>query len=135
MVEFKIVVSDPKTRKSEVLQVKDANAQSLVGRKIGEVVDAASLGSTGKIQLTGGSDRAGFPMRGDVSGGGKNYVLMTRGIGYKATEGGAKKRRLVRGNTVSEEIYQINAKRIDEAPAKAEPAATAQAPPAPTANK
>jgi small subunit ribosomal protein S6e len=119
MVEFKIVVSDPKTTKSEVLQVKDANAQALLGRKIGEILDGSILGSTGKIKITGGSDRAGFPMRGDVLGGGKNYVLMTRGIGYKAKERGAKKRRLVRGNTISEEIYQINASRVEETPPQA----------------
>ncbi len=114
MVQFKLVLSDPKTGKSEVQEIKDANAQLLLGRKIGEVVDAGSIGLAGKIKITGGSDKAGFPMRGDVLGGGKKYVLMSRGIGFKSVEEGAKKRKLVRGGTITEEIYQLNAKRVDE---------------------
>lgn len=114
MVSFKLVLSDPKSGKSEASEVKDAGAQALIGRKIGEVLDAASIGLTGKIMITGGSDKAGFPMRGDTLGGGKNYVLLTRGVGFKTKEEGAKKRKLVRGNTITEETYQVNAKRVEE---------------------
>ncbi len=114
MAQFKLILSDPKTGKSEVKELKDAEAQPLLGRKIGEVLDASAVGFTGMIKLTGGSDRAGFPMRGDVSGSGKNYVLMTRGVGFKSKEQGGKKRKLVRGNTISEEVYQVNALRVDE---------------------
>lgn len=64
--------------------------------------------------ITGGSDKAGFPMRGDTLGGGKNYVLLTRGVGLKTVDKGIKKRKLVRGNTITEEIYQINAKRVED---------------------
>ncbi|MDG6962752.1 MAG: 30S ribosomal protein S6e, partial [Nitrososphaerota archaeon] len=74
-------------------------------------------GLTGKIMITGGSDKAGFPMRGDTLGGGKNYILMTKGVGYRTKEGGSKKRKLVRGNTITEETFQVNAKRVDEAKA------------------
>ena len=114
MVSFKLVLSDPKSGKSEASEVKDASAQFLIGRKIGEVIDASSIGLTGRIMITGGSDRAGFPMRGDTLGGGKNYVLLTRGVGYRTKEEGAKKRKLVRGNTITEETYQVNAKRVEE---------------------
>jgi small subunit ribosomal protein S6e len=116
MPTFKLVLSDPKTGKSEAQEVKDANAQALMGRKIGEVLDASSIGLTGKIMITGGSDKAGFPMRRDTLGGGKNYILLTGGVGFKSKEGGAKKRKLVRGNTITEETYQVNAKRVEEAP-------------------
>ena len=114
MVSFKLVLSDPKTGKSESQEVKDASAQLLIGRKIGDVLDAGTIGLTGKIKITGGSDKAGFPMRGDTLGGGKNYVLLTQGVGYKSTEEGAKKRKLVRGGTITEETYQVNAKRVDD---------------------
>jgi small subunit ribosomal protein S6e len=118
MPTFKLVLSDPKTGKSEVQEVKDASAQALMGRRIGDVLDAATIGLSGSIMITGGSDKAGFPMRSDTLGGGKNYVLMTRGVGYKTTEEGVKKRKLVRGNTITEETYQVNAKRV-EGPSKA----------------
>ena len=114
MVTYKLVVSDPKTGKSEAQEVKDASAQQLVGRKVGEIIDGASIGLTGKIMITGGSDRAGFPMRSDTLGGGKNYVLLTRGVGYRTKEKGTKKRKLVRGNTITEETYQVNAKKIED---------------------
>ncbi len=119
MAQFKLVLSDPRTGKSEVHELKESNAQLLVGRKIGEAVDGTTMGLTGKIVITGGSDRAGFPMRGDVQGGGKKYVLLTRGVGLKTEVGGGKKRKLVRGNTISEEIYQVNAKMAVDAPKSA----------------
>ncbi len=112
MAQFKLVISDPKTTKSEVLEVKDATAQIFLGKKIGEVIDASAAGYKGKLKITGGSDRAGFPMRQDVLGGVKRYVLMTKGTGFMNASEGEKRRRLVRGNTVTDEIYQINAIKI-----------------------
>ncbi len=112
MAQFKVIISDPKTAKSEVLEVKDANAQIFVGHRLGDVVDAASIGFPSKIKLTGGSDRAGFPMRADISGGGKKYVLFSRGIGFKQAEEGEKKRKLIRGSVVTDEIYQLNAVKV-----------------------
>jgi small subunit ribosomal protein S6e len=85
-----------------------------LGRKIGEVIDGSTIGVAGKVKITGGSDKAGFPMRADALGGGKNYVLLTKGVGFRTNEEGAKKRKLVRGNTITEETYQVNAKRVEE---------------------
>jgi small subunit ribosomal protein S6e len=113
LAQFKVVISDPRSAKSEVLELKDSNAQILIGRRLGDVVDASTVGYKGKLKLTGGSDRAGFPMRADVLGGGKRYVLMTEGVGFRNSEEGEKRRKLVRGNTITEEIYQINAIRAD----------------------
>jgi len=110
MVSFKVVVADPKTGKSQSMEVKDQQAQPLLGLRIGEELDGSLLGLTGKVKISGGSDKAGFPMRSDVMGGVKKYVLMTRGIGFRKNAGeGQKKRKLVRGNTITDEIYQINA--------------------------
>lgn len=110
MASFKIVVADPKTSKSQTVEVKDQQAQPLIGLRIGDEVDGSLLGLQGKVKISGGSDKAGFPMRMDVSGGVKKYVLMTKGIGFRKHAGeGTKKRKLVRGNTITEEIYQVNA--------------------------
>ena len=115
MPAFKLAISDPKTAKSESKEVKDAEARLLLGKKVGEVLDASSLG-LGMVMITGGSDKAGFPMRSDVLGGGKNYVLLTSGTGFHSKEEGVKKRILVRGNTVTEEIYQVNLKKVEGPP-------------------
>ncbi|MDA4110972.1 MAG: 30S ribosomal protein S6e [Thaumarchaeota archaeon] len=110
MASFKVVIADPKSGKSQSLEIKDQQAQPLLGMRIGEEVDGSLLGVEGKVRITGGSDRAGFPMRSDVMGGVKKYVLMTRGTGFRKDAGeGKKKRKLVRGNTITDEIYQINA--------------------------
>jgi len=60
------------------------------------------------MKITGGSDKSGTPMRGDVHGGVKKYVLLSRGVGMKNSLEGARIRKLVRGNLVTEEIYQLN---------------------------
>lgn len=109
MAQFKIIISDPKSGKSEVLEAKDSNAQIFVGRKVGETVDLSVIGQNYKVKITGGSDKAGFPMRGDVQGSGKRYVLLTEGTGFREAVEGEKRRKLVRGGTVTEEIYQLNA--------------------------
>lgn len=113
MASFKIVVADPKTRKSQSVEINDPQAQSFLGLKLGEEIDGTLFGLSGRIKITGGSDRAGFPMRQDIMGGVMSYVLMTEGVGFrKGAGGGQKKRKLVRGNTITEEIYQINAKLV-----------------------
>lgn len=110
MATFKVVVADPKTKKSQSVEVKDPQALAFVGTRLGDELDASLVGLNGKIRITGGSDKAGFPMRQDVSGGVKKYVLLTKGIGFRKGAGeGTKKRKLVRGNTITDEIYQINA--------------------------
>jgi small subunit ribosomal protein S6e len=110
MATFKIVVGDPKTGKSQSVELKDQDAQPLLGLKIGDELDGTLMGLSGKVKITGGSDTAGFPMRSDVMGGVKKYVLMTKGTGFRKGAGeGLKKRKLVRGNTITDEIYQVNA--------------------------
>ncbi|MCS7115921.1 MAG: 30S ribosomal protein S6e [Nitrososphaerota archaeon] len=113
MPTFKLVVSDPKTGKATTYELKDQRAQMFLGMKIGDIVDATVIGLKGKIKITGGSDRAGFPMRSDVSGGVKKYVLLTKGVGLRSVRRGERRRKLVRGNVITDEIYQINAVLIE----------------------
>ena len=65
------------------------------------------------MKVTGGSDKSGTPMRPDVHGGVKKYVLLSKGIGIKNIGGGHRIRKLVRGNMVTEEIYQLNCALVD----------------------
>jgi small subunit ribosomal protein S6e len=109
---FKVVVSDSKTGKSEVLEAKDAMAQLFMGRRLGDTVDLSAVGQNYKVKLTGGSDKAGFPMRADVLGGGKRYVLLTEGVGFRHSVQGGKRRKLVRGSLINDEVYQLNAVKV-----------------------
>ena len=108
MPSFKLVVSDPSSGKSENHELKDQQAQMFVGMKIGDVVDASVVGIKGEVKITGGSDKAGFPMRADVAGGVKKHVLITKGTGLRDKRRGSRKRKLVRGHTITDDIYQVN---------------------------
>jgi small subunit ribosomal protein S6e len=112
LVTFKLVVGDKKG-KVVSYEVKDDKAKPLLGLRIGDVFDATLIGLPGKIKITGGSDRSGIPMRPDVHGAVKKYVLLTKGTGRRNVRKGERKRKLVRGNVISEDIYQINAVLID----------------------
>src|ERR671923_2762006 len=105
LVQFKLVISDTRG-KSITQELKDRAAQPLLGSRIGSVIDSSVIGvAGGKLKITGGSDKSGTPMRGDVHGGVKKYVLLSTGIGNRSE---ARVRKLVRGNMVTEEIYQVN---------------------------
>ncbi len=109
MPTFQVVLSEPKTRKAIKLELKDPKSSFMIGLKLGQVVDANPIGIKGKIKITGGSDRAGFPMRSGIQGSGKKYVNIADSPGFKSTTSGLRKRKLLRGETISDDIYQINA--------------------------
>lgn len=113
MVNFKVVVGS-RDGKSTTYEVKDDQAKPLLGLRIGDVFDATVISLPGKIRITGGSDKAGVPMRPDVHGAVKKYVLLTKGIGLRKVGKGGRIRKLVRGNVISEDIYQINAVLVEE---------------------
>ncbi len=133
MAQFKLVISDTKG-KTIAQELKDRAAQPLLGSRIGSVIDASVIGvAGGKLKITGGSDKSGTPMRGDVHGGVKKYVLLSTGVGNRSE---ARVRKLVRGNMVTEEIYQLNCMLVEgtlpekQAEAAAPEATTAAAEPA-----
>jgi small subunit ribosomal protein S6e len=114
-------VSDQKG-KSISRELKDNDANVLLGLQVGQETDASILGLQGKIKITGGSDKSGVPMRGDVAGIPRKRVLLSKGVGLQDVKKGLRKRKLVRGNIISEEIYQINCKydgKIDLEPKEA----------------
>ena len=83
-----------------------------------------------KLEITGGSDKTGTPMRRDLEGGSRQAILVTASTGFKGhnlvfkTKKGEKKRfrykpegmrkrRVFRGNTVTQDTRQINLKVIE----------------------
>lgn len=91
------------------VRIAGSTYQSLIGLKIGERIDGRIAGLPNiRLEIRGGSDLAGFPMRVDVAGPVKKYVLLSQGPGFRPKEDGEKRRKLIRGNTISEDIVQIN---------------------------
>ncbi len=111
MVEFKTVISDPRTGKTYQWDVKGHHANSLIGKRIGDEVDGIFVSLPGyKLVVTGGSDKEGFPMRKEVPGPRRRKVLVTEGVGFHPKDKGVRKRKTMRGNTISPDIVQVNMK-------------------------
>jgi small subunit ribosomal protein S6e len=112
-MDYKIVVSDPKTGKSYQVEVKDEQAKKIKGKKIGETLEGSLMGLPGyKLQITGGADKAGFPMKTGVHAANAAQILMGNGVGFKAKDG-LRKRIRVHGEIVGDMIVQINTKVVE----------------------
>jgi small subunit ribosomal protein S6e len=119
MAKFKVIVSDPETGTSKVAELEESRAAPLIGRKIGEVIDGAIADLPAhKLQIMGGSDKDGVPMRPSVHGGVRRNVVLSGGVGFNPQDSGERRRKTVRGNVITDEIVQVNTK-IVEKPKKA----------------
>ncbi|MCX9014444.1 MAG: 30S ribosomal protein S6e [Candidatus Methanoperedens sp.] len=114
MADFRVVVSDSKTGKAYQVVSSGAEANKLIGKKIGDTVNGDSVGLAGyTLKLTGGSDKDGFAMRGDLPGTARRKILVSSGVGYKPPASGVRKRKSMRGNEVSSDVSQVNAVIVD----------------------
>ena len=111
MADFTVAVADPETGDTYQREVDGQDANRFVGKEIGDEVDGSAVGLDGyTLELTGGSDAAGRPMRGDVRGADLKAILTTGGTGYNPPREGERRRVTVRGREVGDEIQQINAR-------------------------
>ena len=106
---YKINVSDPRTGKTKPVQLPPEKFRPFVGLKIGDTIDGSVVGMPGYVlKITGGTDRDGFPMRPDVHGGVKVRLLLSGPPGFRPRKKGERRRKTVRGNTITEDIVQVN---------------------------
>lgn len=109
-----LIVSDPEKGTAQKVELEDARMTPLLGRRIGEVLDGSVANLKGhRIQLTGGCDKDGIPMRPDVHGGVKARVVISGGVGYKPKNPGERRRVTVRGNTVTTDTTFLNFKIVE----------------------
>ena len=114
MAEFKIVLSDPKTGLSHKVDVSGGAAAYLVGKHVGDEVDASALGIAGyRIKITGASDRNGTPARQNLPFAGRRNLLLSGGVGYNPVMDGERRRKSIRGNEITTDFVQINAKVVN----------------------
>jgi small subunit ribosomal protein S6e len=123
---FKINISE-KTGKTFHLE---SESPGIVGKKLREKVSGGEISpdlAGYEFEIAGASDRAGFTAMGNVEGFALRKVLLGYGKGMKkrSRKEGKKKRgnlkphglrlrKTVRGNTISEEISQVNLKVLKE---------------------
>jgi small subunit ribosomal protein S6e len=113
-MDFRVVVSDPKTGKAYQVELKDPGAGRLLGKRIGDKIEGDALGLPGySVQVTGGSDREGFPMRADLPGSKRRRILVSSGAGYHPLAEGRRRRKSLHGKEISPDIGQINVKVVE----------------------
>jgi small subunit ribosomal protein S6e len=105
MATFQLVVSDPDSGTTYQDEIDGQDANRFIGRSLDEDVDFEGL----TLELTGGSDETGRPMRKDVPGTALRELLLEGGVGYEQTRDGKRKRVTVRGAEIDDDIAQINA--------------------------
>jgi len=111
MVELKVVVSDPKTGRAYNVDASTGAAGAIVGKRIGDEVDAGPLGLAGyKILITGGSDQTGTPARKSLPGAGRKKLLLAEGVGFHPGMDGERRRKMIRSNEITPEFVQVNAR-------------------------
>ncbi len=110
----KVIVST-KTGKSHSIEIDDVKMKSFTGVDIGKTLDAGVIGLTGyQIEITGGSDKDGFPMRRDIHGTVRPRILLRGGTGFNPKRKGIKRRKRVRGKRITKDIVQINARVVKD---------------------
>ncbi len=124
MATFKLVISNPKNGIARQVEISGEEAEKLVGKRIGDEIPASELGlnlteifgeeipGSVKLRITGGTDKDGFAMRPDVHGPRRVKILVSKGPGFRPKERGERRKKTVRGNTISPEIVQINMKLV-----------------------
>lgn len=109
MATFQLVVADPDSGTTYQREVEDQDATRFLGRSLGEEVEYEGL----SLELTGGSDETGRPMREDVAGSDLKELLLEGGVGYEPSREGERRRVTVRGAEVAEDVAQLNVKAVE----------------------
>ncbi|MGB9577164.1 MAG: 30S ribosomal protein S6e [Candidatus Micrarchaeia archaeon] len=111
---MKLVIADPKTGNCFQRELDKAREPQLYGKKIGDAFDGGIAGLEGyKLEITGGSDKDGFPMRPEVHGVRRIQSLLSSGPGVRGLGKGQRKKKTVVGNTVGAHTMQLNTKIIE----------------------
>ena len=122
MASFKLVISDVKTGKSYQIEKTWEECAFLLGKKLGFRFAGDLIGLPGyELEVTGGTDRDGFPMLKSLPGTGRKALLVSKKYFPRFREvkrsrkklkkiKGLRIRKTFRGNVIAEDIAQLNCK-------------------------
>ena len=121
MTDFKVVIGT-KQGKSVQKELKSPEADNLLKKRIGEKISGEELGFPGyEFEITGGSDKSGFPMRKGIQQARKK-VLIGKSVGFCGLDRNGKKqpgllkRRTICGEMITKIIHQVNLKVLKDGP-------------------
>lgn len=107
---FKLNISD----KEKAWKV-ELESENLSGKNVGDKISGKEIKPElegYELEITGASDMAGFPHSKDVEGIVLRKVMLKKGWGMHDSREGVRKRKTVRGKTLSNFTSQINLKVI-----------------------
>lgn len=115
---MKLVINDVKAGKSYQKEIPREREMLLYSKKIGDSFDGGMSAELPgyKLEIRGGSDKDGFPMRPEVAGQRRVGLVLSNSPGLKVTRKGFRKKKTVVGNTVSPTITQLNLKVVEYGP-------------------
>ena len=117
MAEFRANISDPEKYRAYKHTLSETDSSALIGRSIGDEIDGIFVSLPGyRLQITGGSDGSGIPMRPALAGGQRRRMLLSRSTGFRPQRSGQRRRKMVRGKELNPEITQLNLKIIERGP-------------------
>ena len=104
---FKLVINNKGKGYSK--ELNDTESQVFLNKKMKEKVSGNTFGFKNyEFEITGGSDKDGFPMRYDLPGAARKKLLLSKAPGVKIDRKGMRIRKTIRGNVIAEDIKQIN---------------------------
>ena len=108
---MKVVIADAKKGMTYQVELDKVKSKPLFGQRLGAEIDGSLVSLPGfKLKITGGADSDGFPMRHDLQGLERKRVLLAGKPGFRPVEKGERQKKTIRGNTVAEDIAQLNLK-------------------------
>ena len=118
-LDFKLVLST-KDGKSYQKEIKGDAAEPLMRKRIGETVTGDAIGFSGyEFVITGGSDKAGFPMRKGIQER-RKQIMVSGGVGFKGNKRFLNKKKntrkqkgLLRRRTVCGEMVDITTRQVN----------------------
>lgn len=121
MVEYKVVIGAGNGQSCQK-ELKDAEAEALHDRRLGETISGDQLGFPGyEFLITGGSDKCGFPMRKGIQAPRKR-IIAGKSVGFcgknrnKKKQGGLFRKKTVCGERITRIIRQVNLKVVKAGP-------------------
>jgi len=95
----------------------ELETEALNGKKLGEKFKGEELSndfSGYEFEITGASDKSGVPAKADLEGVGRKRILLKKGFSMREKGKGLIVRKTIRGNTIADDIIQINLKVVKE---------------------
>ncbi len=104
---FKFNIADKEGRSWKF----ELESEAVVGKNLGDKFDGKEIKPElegFELEITGGSDIAGFPLSKTIEGSGLKRVLLIKGWGMRDSREGIRLRKSVRGKQISLNVSQIN---------------------------